>query len=914
MAIATQTFDLHSSSPKTWRPLLRRLWVGASVAFALVIVALYAQLANRVGFQDSSLRAAYQALPAFFWVQLAGFGAVPLLISAVRPAAGGRAVQIYLAASTAFFLAQSQHFRIPLAFGGFALWCLCSANTLRAGIRRFAGVEFAGWGVACAALVGVLTAGCFFLALGHAMTRPLVSVLALLLAAPGAVDLIRSRSTWLVRWRRPGLMGPLEAAFCEAIWLPLALTFVWACADEVFSDSSRVHLPYARQVMIEGGLPTQVAGDWFRLTPKPVELVYAAAATASSFRLAKWLSWAALAALAVLMAEETGRPRRDRAAYLFAAAATLGCPLLLWEASSLYIDHVATLTCAAAFFVLVRAVAAGNHRAVCLAAALMGAGVQIKYPVLVAGGVWCVLAIVLLVGKYGGKLGAQRSLIALVLFTAVAAPWFVRTWWVSGNPVFPFFNGVFGSPFWRPEFGTDFNLEIFRPGPDIWSRLALPWTVTFQTSRLLEGVDGWLGVWLLAFLPFLAVAGTAAAKRGPRATRQDSPDRAQPWILWFAGAAIVAAVGLKTFYVRYWLCAYPLLLLPLLQGIVSAARWRIGRIVRPYAAVLALAGMLLPTAVWLGVWWFESWAVYTRQITRPQWLANHFQGMAAVDDLNAQIDPRDGVLCLNYNGISTIKARAVEMRDTSLGVAQVENAAELPDFFQRERIRYFLVNHSRPILVSHREFDCNGCYDDEKLFSASQGVAIYDLRMPAGASRFVAPVHRHIPPTLSTGGIDHAAWSGSAKLLAEFGEGPQTTLRIDTALEQSVWHNFFLPSGTTLFRCQLPLRGDQSADCSGCVRLTVEWFDAQWNKLASETCECLPIGAFPTVEARRHTTGGQGPYGHRLMEDLACIYSRVPPGAVSGAVLVNTWRSRVWIQTACMTFWSERAQVRENGR
>ncbi|MBI2302629.1 MAG: hypothetical protein HYU66_27300 [Armatimonadetes bacterium] len=97
------------------------------------------------------------------------------------------------------------------------------------------------------------------------------------------------------------------------------------------------------------------------------------------------------------------------------------------------------------------------------------------------------------------KAVCSDALVMLLTAALVAAPWLVRTWMVTGNPVFPFGQHVFHSPLWsddraegytraQHDFGQrlDERLRPTETDPDAhrrWSRLpGVAWHVTFSPT------------------------------------------------------------------------------------------------------------------------------------------------------------------------------------------------------------------------------------------------------------------------------------------------------------------------------------------------------------------------------------------------------------------------------------------------
>lgn len=139
-----------------------------------------------------------------------------------------------------------------------------------------------------------------------------------------------------------------------------------------------------------------------------------------------------------------------------------------------------------------------------LAGVFAGLTYGMKYTGALAG--LFLLAALLVLGRRDRlKLPAIRSdaLVFSLSALLVAAPWIARTWVGTGNPVFPFAHGVFGSPKWsedraemyqgaQDEFGRAFRItaqggiEVLEPSPtshrSFGRLLTAPWNVTFFPS------------------------------------------------------------------------------------------------------------------------------------------------------------------------------------------------------------------------------------------------------------------------------------------------------------------------------------------------------------------------------------------------------------------------------------------------
>src|SRR4051794_25937339 len=70
----------------------------------------------------------------------------------------------------------------------------------------------------------------------------------------------------------------------------------------------------------------------------------------------------------------------------------------------------------------------------------------------------------------------------------IGVPWYIRAYVLTGNPVFPFLNGIFRSSQWAP-INDNFNFDLFGMGHQPVDFALLPWRLTFQTSHFAEVPD-----------------------------------------------------------------------------------------------------------------------------------------------------------------------------------------------------------------------------------------------------------------------------------------------------------------------------------------------------------------------------------------------------------------------------------------
>ena len=194
---------------------------------------------------------------------------------------------------------------------------------------------------------------------------------------------------------------------------------------------------------------------------------------------------------------------------LWAVLLLLVTPLTFAESSSMFIESAWSCFVVGGALALLRLIGQPGEAGLQLrlGGAMLGAALATKavtFTVLPA------LALLLVLGvRRWLREGLRSGLIpGAVAFTVVGSLPYVRAYVITGNPVFPFFNGVFRSPHYPPE--------NFAP-PAIFDK-GMTWDVlhriTFESSRFLEAYPGAAGFqWLLLVLPALVVFPLARHRR-----------------------------------------------------------------------------------------------------------------------------------------------------------------------------------------------------------------------------------------------------------------------------------------------------------------------------------------------------------------------------------------------------------------
>lgn len=334
---------------------------------------------------------------------------------------------------------------------------------------------------------GRLERGTLSMALGLSLTAHSLLLLGLagllrplpvLLLAAGihAAGVPAWRELWGDLRRIPGLprwVWPVAAA-------GLAPLVLLALYPPTAFDATMYHLPFARAFVESGGLPYLVDRR-FPVFPQANEVLFAAVMLLGRDVAAQGVQLLATlltAALAVAWAREIF-PSYRQAGWL-AAAIFLGNPIVIHLAGTAYVESGLTLFAAASLYTLDRWRRTGGRGWLALSALFAATAADVKYLGLFFLGVAGLT--VLLAG--GSSRALKTRLREALLFAAVAAavmaPWYLRIYLHTGNPIFPFMPSVFGENPWqlfsRPETAEALPWRLAR-----WVRL--PWDLIFERQR-----------------------------------------------------------------------------------------------------------------------------------------------------------------------------------------------------------------------------------------------------------------------------------------------------------------------------------------------------------------------------------------------------------------------------------------------
>jgi hypothetical protein len=333
----------------------------------------------------------------------------------------------------------------------------------------------------------------------------------------------------------------------------------------------------------------------------------------------------------------------SRGAVPIALTIALSMPMLLLLASWPYNDVALAFYTLAALFAYMRWLEERSHGYLVLAGLMAGFALGLKYTSFLLP-----LGILAFLLHDARQSRLRLSAIFALACAAAAAPWYLKNWLFTGNPVYPF---LFGGQQWDLLRATWYARPGTGIGLDFIALLTMP-IVTTLGYRDTNFVDGRIGPLILLLLPLLFIRrpDRGFPSAGPEAPRRLRLDRFVILFLLFYAAWAAGIVGSQSLWQsRLLLPALVVLIPPLAQavaqlkefdlpsastrGVSAFSLFRITRII--FALVLGLT--LLTQAVEFVK--LDPLAYVTGAETREQFLLRqtgaHAAAMSAVHELPA---------------------------------------------------------------------------------------------------------------------------------------------------------------------------------------------------------------------------------------------------------------------------------------
>lgn len=290
-----------------------------------------------------------------------------------------------------------------------------------------------------------------------------------------------------------------EIAVATLLLFILSLHLAGAGLPERYADGVLYHVVLAQTVARLGYWPADFHLLVWALMPAGTDWLFSLGNMMADEPGAKAMSFLVFLLLAGNLYAVSRRIGARPAAALLVVALFASTPLAFIETTALFIEHGLALF----MFAALAALLATEHqpeRRVLACVVLLAAGMASKLHAFAVTGPLGLVALWIVFTQVRGARQRAVTIALGVLALVVGCEPYIYAYAVTHNPVFPFFNAVFHSPFYPPTNFVD-SRWVQPPPYDLFYHL------TFHTERSGEFRNGAFGFQMLALL----LAGVAAA-------------------------------------------------------------------------------------------------------------------------------------------------------------------------------------------------------------------------------------------------------------------------------------------------------------------------------------------------------------------------------------------------------------------
>ncbi|HLH38626.1 MAG TPA: hypothetical protein VKX39_05715 [Bryobacteraceae bacterium] len=521
-----------------------------------------------------------------------------------------------------------------------------------------------------------------------------------------AIYFLAFAAPYLARSAWPKISFPRATAGHALLIFVLMMHWLIALKPETGSDALAMHLAIPEMIARAGRFSFDFREYTWALMPMGGDFAFAGAYLLGGEAAARLLNFAMLALIAAIVYRASLRWLSPGRAAL-AAALFASTPLIQLVTGSLYVENIwAALIAGAAVALWTGELAVGGM--------LLGAAFSTKLgtSAYVPGAI--ALAWIALRKMLRPVRSAAAGAALLVLF---ASPPYFYAWVRTRNPIFPFANSFFRSPY----FDTSFPMVDARYRPEhSWSAF---YALAFRSANFIEGQNGAMGFqYFLLLAPLLILLN----RKGPRAP------------VWF-GAAGAAITFLSLPNLRYLYPAMPLV------SIGIAWLWcELPAMTMACAAMIALNIWFMPASGWQ----HDGFALFTRQQFEHYLLTNAPQ-RKLVEALN-RIAPGQPAALLNGDSIAGLRARAFtdtwHTFDFWRQYLAAENAAAMSRVFHQAGVRYVIAPAKLDSKIARQ-------FLDEWTAPTGYIASNYELRRVVDA-RIMKPIEERALPAGSYDDLD----------------------------------------------------------------------------------------------------------------------------------------------------------------
>jgi hypothetical protein len=334
------------------------------------------------------------------------------------------------------------------------------------------------------------------------------------LALPVAIGWTHSRrlaAQWLDLFRPVHKFSVADSFSFALLAFVMVAYWLLVLKPEVSADGLAMHLAIASNIALHHAFTIDFRQTYWALMPMGGDWAYSIAYMLGGEYAARLLNLAMLTAIAVLLFRAAQR-FVSKAVAMVMVFLFVSTPMVQHVTTSMFVENFVAAMTLGALVALWKYYEEGTAQSLILTALLLGTSVALKLVGLAIAAVFVPLFVILMLRKQSPS--AVTRICAVGILLAIGVMPYAYAYRQSGNPIFPFNNARFHSPYVENDI-VDNRFQH----PLSWRT---PLQLTLDTHLYYEGQDGSFGFQYFLFLPLTLIclipmrsfAGSSAAVIG----------------------------------------------------------------------------------------------------------------------------------------------------------------------------------------------------------------------------------------------------------------------------------------------------------------------------------------------------------------------------------------------------------------
>ncbi len=539
--------------------------------------------------------------------------------------------------------------------------------------------------------------------------------------------LLKNRNKFSIRLKSINLSFDfVEGLLISWLIAILLLAFITMASPQTHSDGIVERLPYLYQLAKSGTFPFHYF-KWALLIPLPMNLVLIPSYFFSSDLGASINLYLYVLALCFLLLKFLNYLKIDRKIALGTLGLIFSLPPVWLITTNIYFDVSIAVYCLAGLLFVLKSVPENSKSNLIWGFLFWGFAASIKMNAAVF--IFAFLSALLFFDTSYRQFILSNFKVAIFSFLVAWVPWAIRSYLVTGNPFFPFFEFLTSPLFSGASIlNSQATSSYFFEG-NFGSFISFPWDMVFHTERFGEYLPGTYGPTLLFLFPLIVLGFILSIK----SKSWEKRDR----LLFFAGLLTIflTSYSLKASIFRYWVGGFILSILILGKFVQSFLQYFSSKVFKAIFVVMVPLNfaflLLIGSRINYGLPYGIGDSIWFGKQSVESFVDNVTLGIP--DFVNSIIEDGESIFITHFFYANHLRAPSIYVSDNKSLLGLFESYDKVNRFIENYKVRYWIVQSNMPFEMDPKIKE--RYWRNEAIVYASGDYVVYDLSGKRRASK-----------------------------------------------------------------------------------------------------------------------------------------------------------------------------------